>query len=117
MSAPSSPRRDRATAVRLQRAAADEGVGALGRGLAHEELQLADLVPRFEQAGQVIPLEVQLDAELAGEAVELEDRRRTERERVTRRPWHAVMVARALPGLRVRGVGRGPRSPPGPAKQ
>ena len=61
-------------AVRLERAARDQGVGALLQRLADQELELAHLVAGLEQAGQVVALDVQLHSETAGEAIELEDR-------------------------------------------
>ena len=65
-----------AATVGLERATGDERVGPLGHGLTDEELQLADLVARLQEAGEVVALDPQLDAHLARESFELEQRRR-----------------------------------------
>jgi hypothetical protein len=71
---PRRHRRDGAAAVGLQRAARDQRIGSLLQRLRHQELELAHLVARLEQAGQVVAVDVDLHPEPAGEAIELEDR-------------------------------------------
>src|SRR4029077_317416 len=46
--------------------------------LPHQELELADLVAGLEQPGQVVALDVELDPQPAGGAIEREDRGRGE---------------------------------------
>ena len=45
----------------------------LREGVTHEELELADLVARLQQARQVVALQVQLDTQPARHALELHD--------------------------------------------
>ena len=69
-------RGDRAAAVGLERAAGDQRVGALGQRLADEELELPDLVARLDEPREIVALHPHLDAQLLGQALELEQRRR-----------------------------------------
>ena len=70
---PGRHRRDGATAVRLERAHGDQGVRALVEGVSHEELELANLVAGFQQAGEVVALHVELDPQPPRHALELHD--------------------------------------------
>jgi hypothetical protein len=53
--------------VRLRASPGDQAVAALGEGVGDEVFQPAQLVPAQAGAGQVIPLEIQLNAELVGQ--------------------------------------------------
>src|SRR5262249_46815923 len=71
-------------AVGLQRAARDERVGVLSERLTDEEFELADLVAGLQQSGEIVALDPELDAELCGQALQLEQRRWRIRELDTR---------------------------------
>src|SRR5262249_31419284 len=64
-----------AAAIRLQGTHGDEGVRTLIEGVGHEEFELTHLVPGLEHAGEVVTLQVELDAQAAGDAIELHDGR------------------------------------------
>src|SRR5262249_16324442 len=91
---PRGHRGHRATAVRLQGAHGNEGVRALIEGVGHEEFELAYLVAGLEHAGEVVTLEVELDAEAAGDALELHDGRgRHGKLDAPRRLRHIIILA------------------------
>ena len=85
---PRADRRHAAAAVRLQRAARDQRVRILRERFADEEFELSDLVARLQQAREVVSLHPELDAELGGESLELEQRRRRRGELDTRDRWN-----------------------------
>src|SRR5262249_17355062 len=88
-------------AVRLERSHRDQRVRALFEGLAHQELELPHLVPALGEAGEVVPLDVQLDPQLAAKTRQRLDRGRAGPEA------HAAGQARGHDGPTIaRGVER-----------